>query len=205
MSTEKIHYCRTQGKTFRTKTGKTITSPPCGNVRCPRCSIHYRLSKFFRMPINEITIAVHTYCVLPYYSYTTIKQKSNINRHFIRKLKRRYKELAYVVTYEQQHGLYHSNWLLLTDDKTDVDFIRDKWLETLQAYGASNANIKDIKASHVESIHAVSRYIFKTDTKTTIHIPSKEASPRTVTFSRNWAKFKVDRDGEEMIAKLFDK
>lgn len=160
------------------------------------------------MPHNRTLVnAYHTYLVLPYYAEIPSQLKNKLNRAFLQDLKRKYGKIAYLHGLEKQHGHLHVNYYMLSDERLDIEFIREKWGKWLERHTKQKLKAADdVYAEPVNDHRNAAQYIVKYFRPEMPHeyLPERGRYWRTYYTSRNFTQFCDERSEDALLQNLLE-
>jgi len=161
------------------------------------------LQKGAHFPIA--TSCFHTYLELPYYKPVPSEVKSNINRYFFKGLKKKLEDLAYIASLEEQNGLLHVNFYLLSNIKPDPDYILNRWDDALitkadiDCFQTNEASVKPIIDRE-----KMLKYMIKYNRKDPQnYLPQQGKYKKLIYTSRNWKSYIEDHTLDGVLDDLF--
>lgn len=206
MSAKKEYRCPYQGKKIITRDGEVIDSPCCRSNYCPRCCWYRKWKLMLRSPHHHLVVACyHTYMVLPYYKPIPSAVKKRVNKFFWDGLRRRYKQLAYAHSLEQQRGLLHGNWYVLSDTQIDPEFVLERWKRALLKHADIAFEKAHGSVAGVDNQKKVMQYLLKYGCKDPEnYLPERGRYRKLYYTSPNWDEFIRKRCDETLLELIFE-
>ena len=214
MPFENIYRCPYENKTFfNRKTCEIIESPCCRSNYCKRCC-WYRKWVLLQRGTHHHTVVdcYHYYLMLPYKPPIPSAVKKRINHDFWGWMRRKYGKLAYMHTLEQQRGLLHVNYYLMTDKPIDIGAVKACWAKVVKVKAnvevmTSEMGVRSINEGKSHEVgqdrEGVIKYIlaaYEHDPST--YLPERGRYRKLYFTSNNWDQWIADRCDAALLDKL---
>jgi hypothetical protein len=143
--------------------------------------------------------------VLPYYKPVPKDVKKRINNFFWRGMRKRFGPLAYIHSLEQQGGLLHGNWHVLSDKRVEKEFVLTRWRDALARHAALKFNDAHGSCDSVIDPKKVTEYVVKYyEEDPNSYLPKRGRYRKVMYTSPNYNEYVLARTGDTLLAKLLE-
>ena len=206
MPTKNIERCPYENKVIILPSGEVIESPCCKSPYCKRCCWYRKWKLHQEAPHRSVVLdCFQTYLVVPYYKPVPRDVKKRINGFFWRGMRKHCGPLAYLHSLEQQGGLLHGNWHVLSDRCVDPQYVFTRWGEALGRYARISFKAKDGYCDSAISPQKVTEYVLKYyDKDPAEYLPERGRYRKVVYPSPNYNEYVLARTGDTLVGGLFE-
>lgn len=205
MSTKNIVRCPYKNKAILLPNGQVIESPCCKSPYCKRCCWYRKWKLLQDAPHKHILLTCYqAYMVLPYYKPVPKDVKKTINNFFWRGMRKRFGPLAYIHSLEQQHGLLHGNWHVLSDKRVDKVFVFTRWREALARHDIEFKDADGYCDAVIEP-QKVTEYVVKYyEADPADYLPERGRYRKVMYASSGYNEYVLARTADTLVAKLLE-